>query len=256
MDVLFGGLPAWSFVLACLITLFAGFVKGTIGFAMPLIMISALSSIMAPDIALAALIVSVLTTNLQQSLRFGWKAAIQTSREYWRMIAMIALGIAISAPFVVGMSHQLLFVLLGVPVTGYALMQIFGWRPRMDPRHRNKAEVGLGLVGGLYGGISGVWGPPVIVYLLAIDAPKPDMVRVQGVVYLLGAVVLTVAHLGSGVLNPVTLPLSFAMVVPATLGMWLGFKLQDKLNAERFRFWTLIVLIVIALNLLRRGLMG
>lgn len=256
MEILYGGLPFWGFALACAITLFAGFVKGTVGFAMPLVMIAAFSSFMPPDLALAALILSVLTTNAHQSLRFGWRPAIDSALTYRRLIATTSVGIVISAPFVVILPQQLLFALLGVPVMLFALVQLTGWSPVIPPRHRNGWEYGLGMVGGLYGGISGIWGPPAIVYLLAVGAQKAEMVRVLGVVFMIGAVVLTGAHLASGVLNAVTLPFSAALVVPAAIGMWLGFRLQDRLDAVRFRRWMLIVLIAVAANLLRRAIMG
>lgn len=256
MDVLYGNLPLWAFALACAVTVFAGFVKGAVGFAMPLIMISGFSSFMPPETALAALILSVLSTNLHQSFRFGLRPAWHSALKYWRVIVTTCIGIVISAPFVVVLPQQWLFALLGVPVMGFALMQLSGWRPVIARRHRNPAEYGLGMIGGLYGGISGIWGPPVIVYLLAVGTEKTEMVRVLGVVFMIGALVLTGAHLGSGVLNAVTLPLSAALVVPAALGMWLGFRLQDRLDAERFRRWTLIVLMVVALNLLRRAVIG
>ncbi|WP_209424276.1 sulfite exporter TauE/SafE family protein [Pararhodobacter sp. SW119] len=256
MDMIFGGLPAWAFGLACVVTIFAGFVKGAVGFAMPLIMIAAFSSFMPPDTALAAMILSLLTTNVHQSLRFGRRAAWESAVKYRRIIATTCAGIVISAPFVVVLPQQLLFALLGVPVMGFALMQLRGWAPVIPLRHRASAEYGLGLLGGLYGGISGIWGPPVIVYLLAIRAEKAEMVRVLGVVFMVGAVVLTAAHLGSGVLDAVTLPLSAALVAPAALGMWLGFRMQDRLDPVRFRRWTLLVLILVALNLLRRAITG
>jgi uncharacterized protein len=82
------------------------------------------------------------------------------------------------------------------------------------------------------------------------------MVRVLGVIFMIGALVLTLAHLGSGVLNAQTLPFSAGACGAGALGMWLGFRLQDRLDPERFRFWTLVVLIVVALNLVRRAVMG
>jgi uncharacterized membrane protein YfcA len=256
MDMISGGLPLWGFWLAMAITLFAGFVKGAVGFAMPLIMISFFSSFMPPDLALAALILSVLTTNLHQSFRQGIAPAVASARRYWRIILLTCIGILISAPFVVLLPQRLMLALLGVPVMIFALMQLTGWQPTIAPRHRNGAEYGLGLVGGLYGGISGIWGPPVIVYLLAVGTAKTEMVRVLGVIFMIGAIVLTLAHLGSGVLNARTLPFSLVLMVPASLGMILGFRLQDRLDPERFRFWTLVVLMVVALNLVRRAVMG
>ena len=241
MDFLYGGLPGWGFALACAVTLFAGFVKGAVGFAMPLIMIAGFSSFMSPETALAALILSVLTTNVHQSFRFGIRPAWESGLKYWRIVVTTCLGILVSAPFVVVLPPQLLFALLGVPVMGFALLQLSGWTPNIRPNHRAPAEYGLGTIGGLSGGISGIWGPPVIVYLLAVREEKTEMVRVLGVVFMIGAV---------------TLPLSAALVVPGAVGMWLGFKLQDRLDPVRFRRWTLIVLIVVAANLLRRAISG
>ena len=82
------------------------------------------------------------------------------------------------------------------------------------------------------------------------------MVRVQGISFLVGAIVLTGAHLQSGLLSDVTLPLSIWMVVPAMAGMAIGFKVQDRLDQAKFRTITLIVLVFAGLNLLRRGLFG
>ena len=79
---------------------------------------------------------------------------------------------------------------------------------------------------------------------------------IQGVIYGLGSVMLLAGHLRSGVLNTQTLPLSAAMVVPAMVGMWLGFKLGDRFDQGKFRKVTLWVLIIAGVNLIRRGVMG
>ncbi len=75
-------------------------------------------------------------------------------------------------------------------------------------------------------------------------------------VYGLGAVVLLLAHLKSGVLNAGTAPLSALLLVPAFLGMQVGFRLGAGLDQDVFRKATLAVLIVAGLNLIRRGLTG
>ena len=55
--------------LSILIAVIAGLVKGAVGFALPLIMLSGLSSIMDPKLALAGIIVPVLLTNGWQVVR-------------------------------------------------------------------------------------------------------------------------------------------------------------------------------------------
>ncbi|HPD94059.1 MAG: sulfite exporter TauE/SafE family protein [Rhodobacter sp.] len=256
MESVIAGLPLWAFALACLVTLAAGFVKGAVGFAMPLIMIAVLPSFMPVQTALAAVILPVLATNLHQSLRQGVVAAAQSGLRFWRIIVMTMTGILITAPFVVVLPQQAMFLLLGIAVLFFAGLQLSGWAPDIPPRWKAPIEMGAGLIGGLYGGISGIWGPPSIVYLLAAKVEKTEMIRVMSVIFTMGAVVLTMAHLRSGVLNARTAVLSAAMLVPAGLGMAMGYRVQDRLDPVRFKRWMLILLALSALNLLRRGLMG
>jgi uncharacterized membrane protein YfcA len=253
MDAISAGLPEWALVTALAITFFAGFVKGTIGFAMPLIMISAFGSFMPPTTALAALIVPTIITNVQQAFRFGPSVVWGKVRTYWRLITGIVVFIIISAQFVSIIPQAVLLGILGVSVVWFAGMQLAGRSLALRLEHRTRAEWSLGIIGGLYGGVSGVWGPPVLVYLLSIGAEKRETVLVQGVVFLIGAVVLFGAHLQSGVLNAQTVPLSAALAVPAVAGMLLGFRLQDRLDANRFRWWTLVLLLLTGLNLMRRA---
>jgi uncharacterized membrane protein YfcA len=77
---------------------------------------------------------------------------------------------------------------------------------------------------------------------------------VQGVIYFLGAILLAVAHIGSGVLTAKTAFFSLCLVPPALLGMTFGMMLQDRMDQATFRRATLLVLFLAGLNLVRRGL--
>lgn len=248
-----GGLDILHFGLACAVTLFAGFVKGAIGFAMPMIMISAFSSFVPPETALAGLILPTLVTNISQAFRQGGAAVWETILTYRRILAATVIFIVVSAGFVHVIPQTLFLLVLGVPITAFALAQLAGVNLALKLEHRKRAEWILGAIGGLYGGISGVWGPPLLVYLLSIKADKVETVRVQGVVFLIGAIVLFAAHLHSGVLTPATLTFSALLVIPAMIGQTLGSRIQDRLDQTRFRRWTLILLVLTGLNLARRA---
>jgi len=236
------------------VTLFAGFVKGAVGFAMPMIMIAAFSAFLPAPLALALLILPTLVTNIAQAFRQGRAAAWETACKFRLHVGAVVLGLLITSQFAFQIPKPLLLAGLGAPILGFALWQLAGQSLAIPIHHRARAEIALGLVGGLYGGISGVWGPPLLVLLLSLHVEKQEMLRVQGVVFLIGSVVLTGAHLASGVLNAQTLPLSALMVIPALIGNQIGLAVQDRLNPKRFRFWTLILLVVTAANLLRQAL--
>lgn len=247
------GLEAWQFWVAMAVTAFAGFVKGAVGFAMPMIMLSAFGSFLPATTALAALILPTLMTNASQALRQGPAEAWGSMMSFRWHIAMVLVFICVSAGFARVIPQGAMYALLGVPIVLFALWQLSA-RPVLLPvHHRRRAEIAGGIIGGLYGGISGIWGPPLLVLLLSLGVGKQEQVRVQGVVFLLGAVVLTGAHLASGVLNAQTIPLSAVLCAPAFAGMMAGFALQDRMDVVQFRRWTLVLLVLTGLNLVRRA---
>ncbi|MTH77258.1 sulfite exporter TauE/SafE family protein [Paracoccus aestuariivivens] len=248
------GIDPTLFWISIAITLFSGFVKGAIGFAMPMIMMSALGSFLTAQQALAAVILPVLVTNIRQMLRQGLGPAWQATWAYRWHIGMVVLFIPISAAFATRVPQWVMYALLGLPITFFALWQLAGKSLAIPIHHRRRVEIVTGIIGGLYGGISGIWGPPLIVYLLSIRAPKDEQMRVQGVVFFIGAAILTVSHLFSGVLNAQTLPLSAIMVIPALVGMGLGYLAHDRLDVAQFRRWTLVLLVATGFNLVRRAL--
>lgn len=234
----------------------AGFVKGAVGFGMPLVMISALANFWPAEVALAALILPTVLSNGYQMLRQGLRAAWRTVLLFRGFLAAMLMVLWLSAQSVAVLPQSWLFLLIGFPVVLFSIAQLWGWVPSLSRSQRNRAELLGGAIAGLSGGVSGVWGPPTVAYLTAIQTPKNQQMRIQGVIYGVGAVALLLAHLRSGVLNLQTLPLSAALVVPAMVGMMIGGALHDRLPQAAFRRVTLAVLIIAGLNLIRKGVLG
>ena len=242
----------WAAIV--LVTILAGVVKGATGFAMPMVMISGLGSLLPPELALASLILPTLVTNIVQALRNGLGAALGSIVTHRRYLLIVLVCIAFSAQLVAVLPSAVLYLFVGTPVTVFALIQLAGVRLTIPPRRRLAAEFAIGGFAGIIGGVSGVWGPPTVMYLNALDTPKVDHLRAQGILYGLGAVVLTLAHIRSGVLSATTAPLSALLVLPGLAGIAAGFQIVDRLDQRRFRQATLVVLVIAGLNLVRRGL--
>ena len=255
MELLSTDIGLFSLGLALLIAAVAGLVKGVVGFAMPMIMISGFASFMSPELALAGLILPTLVTNGMQALRQGLGAAWESVKRFRIFMVIGFVALILSAQLVPILPQQVLFLGMGVPVVGYALTQLFGWTPSRMARSP-RVEAVFGAVAGFLGGLSGIWGPPTVAYLTAIDTPKQEQMRIQGAIYGLGAVALLGAHLKSGVIRAETLPFSILLILPAVVGIWAGFKLQDRFDQAQFRKVTMWVLLVAGINLIRRGLIG
>ncbi len=254
MDVVTAGLPVGLFAAALVITLFAGFVKGAVGFAMPMILVSAFAVFLPKELALAGLILPTLFTNLSQAFRQGMGPAVKTARTYWRFLLATVVFIAVAAPFAEAIPQAVYLLMLGVPISVFAALQLAGRSVAIPVRNRVRAEWALGVIGGLYGGVSGIWGPPLLVLLLSTGADKLQMIRAQGVVFLIGSVALLLSHLGTGLANAQTLGFSAALSVPALMGLYAGYWVQDRLDQRRFRRWTQGLLVVTGLNMVRLAL--
>lgn len=256
IEILVAEYGLWAVTGAFFVVLFGGFTKGALGFALPMIAISGIGSLMSAELAVAALILPALVTNFWQSLRHGVGEAITSLRKFWRLNIVLLVMIYLCAQLVTIISETTLFIVLGTGVTLFASLQIMGFIPQFARRFKNYVEVGVGLLSGFFGGLSGVWGPPILMYLMAMKTPKAEQVRVQGLSFFVGSVVLTVAHRQSGLLSDVSTPFSAVLVVPAVVGMAAGLWLHDKMDQALFRKATLIVLVLAGVNLLRRGLFG
>jgi uncharacterized membrane protein YfcA len=244
MEQLVSDLSPWVIALAVVVAVFAGIIKGMVGFAMPTVLMAGLSTVLPPELALAGLILPTLISNLWQALRQVRFRAF-----------LIAGGVvmALAAQLVPVLPPSAMFLIIGPLITLYAASMLLGRGLRAGTGPR--AEAGMGALAGFFGGISGIWGPPTVAMLVARNTEKREQIRVQGVVYGLGSVLLLVSHLGSGVLRAQTLPLSLMLVPPALAGVMAGFWLQDKLDQESFRKITLWVLLIAGVNLIRRGVM-
>jgi uncharacterized membrane protein YfcA len=253
MDALFPFLTPVQLAFALLIGVGAGFVKGVVGFAMPLVLISGLTLFMAPEYALAGLILPTLVSNGMQAMRQGWAQAWGTLKDFRLFLVVGGLTLVLAAQVVRMVPADALALMIGVPVVLFVLVQLTGYPFRLSARS-GLSDTVVALATGFLGGVSGVWSATMVTYLTALNTAKQDQIRIQGVIYGLGAIAMVGAHFGSGVLRAETLPFSVLMILPAVLGMWLGGQVADRIDQLMFRRATLVVLLMAGGNLIRRAL--
>lgn len=255
MESLFDLLNGPEWLAALCAGLVAGTVKGMVGFGVPLLLISGLSLFMAPDLALAGLILPALASNGMLAFRGGLPAIWEAIKRF-RLFLLSGLAMLIAAAQLVAVLPSAgLLLLLGAGVTVFSALLLMA--PRFALREDNRlAAACSGALAGFAGGFSGAWGAPTVSYLTAIGTDKREQMRLQGVIYGLGSVSLLLAHLETGVLRAQTLPLSAVLVLPVVLGMRLGGVWHDRVDQAGFRRATLLMLVLAGLNLIRRGLAG
>jgi len=117
----FGALALFG---ALAVMFMGGFTKGVVGFALPMISVSGIGSIMTADMAILALLLPGLVTNVWQAFRSGVLSAMDSLRTYWRIFAIMPVVLAMAAQAFTVMSDAQLFLVLGVVVIAFAVLEL------------------------------------------------------------------------------------------------------------------------------------
>ena len=246
------GVEYWQLALISGAICFGGIVKGITGIGLPIVTIAIVSQFMDPLLAIVLVVVPILVTNLWQAFRQG--VAWDAFGEFKVLIICFVVFLLGSAHFVVGFDTQVLFGVLGVAVAIFAGSNL--WKPRakpLTPATRRWAAPLAGTIGGILGGMTTIWGPPMMMYFVLLKLDKDTWVRVVGLVWFIGALPLTLAYWENGMLNGDTAPLSAYACIPGMVGIWIGEAVRKYINQETFSKVLLMALLLIGLNLIRRA---
>lgn len=247
-------LTVTNIILVAVAFFVAGTSKGVLGVGIPLIAVPALSGVMHPATTLAVLALPIVLANLWQAFegrRFG-----HTFRRFWPAIPAIIVGGLIGAQFITTIDPKSAQLALGIIVLCYATSQLFSLQvPAPPPRLEKYWTSVIGLISGVLGGFAAYFGPPVIMYLLALKVTKEEFIGCAGMLYLIGIVPVFGTLVYKGVLGIPEFTLSMIGAVLILAAMFFGSWLRDRISQQVFRKALLIILIAMAINMLRRGLL-
>ena len=238
------------FVTICFV---AGFIKGIIGFGMPMIILGAAAAISLPSLGLAVLILPTLVTNIYQVSLFGRAELIASLREFKFFLFFCLLGLFVGAKVFVAVNLNSLVGGIGLVVLVLSFVQLIKIKGLKRNNSMRRSSI-FGAITGLLGGGTGIWGPTTVLYLTSIATPKQDQILVQGLTFACSSVFLLLAHLYTGIFDHNTGALSAIMILPAMIGMLFGVGVQNYLNQEKFRLITLISLCVGGVYLMFRSI--
>ncbi len=251
--------PDVSFLTLCVavaVALVAGVIKGVSGFALPMILVSGMVMIVNPQLAIASMVVPTIVTNFWQVFATGARDAAATFFRFRVLILTTLAMIFIHAQWIGGLPLNALLIILGAAIVCISVVQLLGVRIQLSSGYTKISAFIAGQVAGFFGAIAGTWGPPTVIYLLAINTHKKEQVRVSGITFGLGAVMFGFAHLQSGIITAEAMGLSLFLTVPCIIGLLMGMQIQDRIDQKRFRYIILIVLLIAGLSILRKAILG
>lgn len=238
--------------LAMATFLFAGLIKGTVGIGLPTAAIGVLGQFIDPRLAITLALLPVLTANVWQAATSG--AILHTLRTFWLFAVTLVGFLLVMTQFLNVLPTNVLAVLLGTMIVIFSAINLMGAMPYLPPKFDFIAQGISGTVSGIIGGLTGLWGPPMLIYFLARRTDKEEFVGAMGVLLFIGGLPLTYGYWRAGLLNASTATASALLIIPTLVGFGLGEQVRRRLSSDRFRVVLLAMFLLMGLNMVRRGL--
>jgi hypothetical protein len=195
----------------------------------------------------------MIATNIGQALEGGHtRSAIRQLRT---LLGALVIGTLIGVHLLIHVDRRLLSALLGVTFLALAFLLFSMPRLRLSRRADRWVAPLVGLCAGVLGGISAMFGPPMIAYLVGRDTDPNTFVKHMAILAFTASLTLLLALGGSGSLSPRDLLVSAAALIPIQLGMPLGRWLRRRIKPAVFRRGVLLILALGGLDMLRRALL-
>lgn len=244
--------PPGLLALILAVYLVAGFVKGAMGFGLPVVTITILPFFIPVEDALALNALVIMVTNLQQiaqarATREGFGAA-------WPMMLGMALTVPVGAMFTVGISAPVLMTILGVFVLLFVISGFLSPQLRVPEGYARPVGFGMGLASGFVGALTSSPGPIFVMYVVSLHLPRPQYMAALGFIMTLFGIVVTASYVWVEIVRWEHVPTGLLCTIPGLLGGFLGNVIGKRVRIETFRRIVLSMLAVLAALMIERAL--
>jgi uncharacterized protein len=245
-------LPLHILFLSGLGLLAGSAVKGVVGIGLPLVAVPLLTVLVNLKTAVTMTTLPIIASNFAQSFQGGRFQAMV--RRFWTLLVPLFAAIAFGTRLLVVLPERVLDVIIGVAVISVPLVLHFVPRIRVTKSHERWANPLVGIVSGLLGGISSFFGPPIMLYVFGMRMAKDDFIPAISIMYTVAGFGMMLGLYMMGVASLPELGLSSLMLIPTSLGMWLGQYVRVQLSERRFQQVLIAVYIATGLTFLAHAL--
>ena len=232
----------FSVVLAIYtIFLLAGFVKGVLGFGLPLFTMSFLPFFVPVEMAIVLSTLVQPITNVGQLIGSGgFAGALRTS---FPILLSLLPGVAVGAWYLTSLDNQTLLFILGVAVVAFSLFNLSGYQVRIRDNLRFAYGLVTGFLAGVTGALTSINGPVYIFYLLGIGQSRAEFRSTIALLFIVSGTLISSGFWVIGIVTAKVFMFSMTTLLPAFAGMWIGNLVGSRMPAEAFLKLVLFALI-------------
>jgi uncharacterized membrane protein YfcA len=240
------GLSEGTLAIVALAFFAGAFIKGALGFGMPLLTMAVIPLVAPVGVALALNAVLAFALNVAQTAEAGLARA--ALRRFWPVVAMLGPGVAVGAALVSVVDEATMRLLLGATVLGFVALSATGAALSIPPERERLAGLATGAIAGLVGGLTTANGPILLMYLVGLNLERPMFRAALGLLFLATALFAGIGFAAVGVLDGPRALLALICLAPAAAGTWAGMRLGRRLPQKAFRAAVMTGLGVIGAN--------
>jgi len=232
-------------LLLFVVALLAAFTQSLTGFGSALVSMAVLPGLIG--IRTAAPLVALITVTIDGVLLARYRQALNL-RAIWRLVAALVLGVPLGILVLRRVEERFVLAILGAVIAGYALYALLS--PRLPRLEHPAWAYGFGFLAGVLGGAYNTSGPPVVIFGNCQRWPPSEFKgNLQGF-FLVNDLLVIAGHALSQNLTPLVLR-DYLIVLPALIvGLFVGGRLDRRLDPALFRKIVLVLLVVMGLRLL------
>ncbi|WFE88114.1 sulfite exporter TauE/SafE family protein [Roseibium porphyridii] len=231
--------------------LVAGFVKGLVGFGLPTIGLGLMTVFVGVEKAMVLVLWPAFLTNLWQGLLGGHLRALL--QRLWPFLSAAVLVLGAGTLVLTRLPVGAADLVLGILMVAYAVPLLAGVVLTIPARLEVPTGVGLGLVNGVFSGLTGSYTVPGVMYLQAIGLPRDQLIQAMGLLFLFSTVALGISLGSFGLVSGRETLASIVLVIPTLLAVWAGQKVRKKVSEAAFRRLVLAAILALGLYLIPIG---
>ncbi len=241
---------AWcALAMAC-----GGLIKGVLGIGTPLLTVPMMAYVLPVHEAVVIMAIPVVVANLWQA--YDAKRPIETVKRFWPAFTSLFAGTWFGVWILSGIEEKVLLTIVGLMVIFFTLIQGSKRKIFIPVRYERSAGAAFCGSAGLIGGLSSMFGPMMILYLVSLPTLEKDkFVNTISFLYVGAVVPWTILLLGMGMMNARLALLSGLAVIPLLIGLLLGRSIRKHVRDSVFYRLILGVLIVSGGSMIWRALL-
>jgi uncharacterized membrane protein YfcA len=202
--------------------------------------------------AISLLSVPIIAVNIWQAIDGGHLPAML--RRFWPVALAMAIGIGVGTWALKTIDPGPLYAVAGIAVLLALASNVFRPDISISPGSERWAGPLAGALAGLLGGVSSLFGPPLVIFLVGLRLAKDEFVAAIALLYLLGGIPLLFALMFQDIMAGEELLLSALAMLPVGAGMLIGQRLRARLDGPRFTNLILAFMAFLAVSLIAKAL--